>query len=198
MGIWKKQGNTERQFRLQVALKKAIAQLEKRRAQLEKQFRTKYIAAKEAKAAGDKEEAIRLLEECQLITDEQNDIKKEIFKLNHAESLVDYLIMAPEVSALLRTTASAEEIDPAKVLGIVSNLEQHIAQTKEADEKLGTLPTGIDTQGLPSPPMEETTESELQEETSLEKDTNSIHSDDVTDSITKSKKGSKNETETEL
>jgi len=198
MGIWKKQGNTERQFRLQVALKKAIAQLEKRRAQLEKQFGTKYIAAKEAKAAGDKEEAIRLLEECQLITDEQNDIKKEIFKLNRAESLVDYLIMAPEVSALLRTTASAEEIDPAKVLGIVSNLEQHIAQTKEADEKLGTLPAGIDTQGLPSLPMKETTESDLQEETSLEKDTNSIHSDDVTDSITKSKKVSKNGKETEL
>lgn len=199
MGIWKKQGSAERQFRLQVAFKKAIAQLEKRRALLEKSFRTKYMAAQEAKAAGDKEEAIRLLEECQLITDEQDDVKKEIFKLNRAESLVDYLIMAPEVSALLRTTASAEEIDPAKVLGIVSNLEQHIAQTKEADEKLGTLPAGVDTQVLPPLPMEETTESDLQEGTSLEKDTNSNNSDEVTDSITTSKKVStKNEKETEL
>lgn len=198
MGIWKKQGSAERQFRLQVALKKALSQLEKRKALLEKKFRTKYIAAQDAKTAGDKAEAIRLLEECQLITDEQNDIKKEIFKLNRAESLVDYLIMAPEVSALLRTTTSAEEIDPAKVMGIVSNLEQHIAQTREADEKLGTLPAGIDTQGLPALLMEETTEPDLQEGTSLEKDTNSIHSDDVTDSITKSKKVSKNGKETEL
>jgi hypothetical protein len=198
MGIWKKQGSAERQFRLQVALKKAIAQLEKRRAQLEKSFRTKYISAQEAKAAGDKEEAIRLLEECQLITDEQNEIKKEIFKLNRAESLIDYLIMAPEVSALLRTTTSAEEIDPAKVLGIVSNLEQHIAQTEEADEKLGTLPADIDAQGLPSLPIEESKESDLQEETSLEMDTNSVDSDDVTDSDKKSNEVSKKGKETEL
>ncbi|MFX1465952.1 MAG: hypothetical protein ACFFA5_05720 [Promethearchaeota archaeon] len=198
MGLWKKQSSAERQFRLQVALKKAIAQLEKRRAQLEKQFRTKYTSAQVAKETGDKEEAIRLLEECQLITDEQNDIKKEIFRLNRAESLVDYLIMAPEVSALLRTTTSAEEIDPAKVLGIVSNLEQHIAQTKEADEKLGTLPADIDSQGLPSLPIVETRESDLQEETSLEEDINSVHSHAETDSITKSKKVSKNEKETEL
>jgi hypothetical protein len=198
MGIWKKQGSAEKQFRLQVAFKKAIAQLEKRRALLEKQFRTKYMAAQEAKAAGDKEEAIRLLEECQLITDEQNDVKKEIFKLNRAESLVDYLIMAPEVSSLLRTTTSAEEIDPAKVLGIVSNLEQHIAQTKEADEKLGTLPAGIDIQELPSLPMEETTESDLHEEISLEIDINSVDSDDVTDSDKKSSDVSKKGKETEL
>lgn len=198
MGIWKKQGNTERQFRLQVALKKAIAQLEKRRAQLEKQFRTKYIAGKEAKAAGDKEEAIRLLEECQLITDEQNDIKKEIFKLNRAESLVDYLIVAPEISALLRTTSSSEEIDPAKVLGIVSNLEQHIAQTKEVDEKLGTLPAGIDTQGLPSPPMEETTESDFLEEPSLEIESNSVQSEEMTDSNKENQDATKKEKEKEI
>ena len=197
MGIWKKQGNTERQFRLQVALKKAIAQLEKRRAQLEKQFRTKYIAAQEAKATGDKEEAIRLLEECQLITDEQNDIKKEIFKLNRAESLVDYLIMAPEVSTLLRSQSSSEEIDPAKVLGIVSNLEQHIAQTKEVDEKLGTIPTGIDTQGLPSPHMEETTKSEFPEEHSQEIESNTILSEDITDSTKKNQDAAKKEKETE-
>jgi len=198
MGIWKKQGNTERQFRLQVALKKAIAQLEKQRAQLEKQFRIKYTAAQEAKTAGDKEEAIRLLEECQLITDEQNDIKKEIFKLNRAESLVDYLIVAPEISALLRTTSSSEEIDPAKVLGIVSNLEQHIAQTKEVDEKLGTLPAGIDTQGLPSPPMEETTESDFLEEPSLEIESNSVQSEEMTDSNKENQDATKKEKETEI
>jgi hypothetical protein len=198
MGIWKKQGNTERQFRLQVALKKAIAQLEKQKAQLEKQFRIKYTAAQEAKTAGDKEEAIRLLEECQLITDEQNDIKKEIFKLNRAESLVDYLIVAPEISTLLRTTSSAEEIDPAKVLGIVSNLEQHIAQTKEVDEKLGTIPAGIDTQGLPSPPMEETTESDFLEEPSLEIESNSVQSEEMIDSNKENQDATKKEKETEI
>ena len=36
MGIWKKQGAEQRQWRLQVALKKAISQLEKRKAILEK------------------------------------------------------------------------------------------------------------------------------------------------------------------
>ncbi len=198
MGIWKKQGNTERQFRLQVALKKAIAQLEKRKALLEKQFRTKYTAAQEAKASGDKEEAIRLLEECQLITDEQNDIKKEIFKLNRAESLVDYLIVAPEISALLRTTTSSEEIDPAKVLSIVSNLEQHIAQTKEADEKLGTLPAGIDTQGLPSPPMEDITESDVLEEPSLEIESKSVQSEEMTDANKENQDAAKKEKETEM
>ena len=80
MGIWKKQGSVERQFRLQMALKKAISQLEKRKAILEKQFRTKYTAAQTAKMTGDKDEAIRLLEECQIITDEQDEIKKEIFE----------------------------------------------------------------------------------------------------------------------
>jgi hypothetical protein len=197
MGLWKKQGAAERQFRLQLTLKKAIAQLEKRRALLEKQFRTKYTSAQIAKETGDKEEAIRLLEECQLITDEQNEIKKEIFKLNRAESLVDYLIMAPEISALLRSKGSAEEIDPAKVLGIVSNLEQHIEQAKEVDEKLGTIPTGIDTQGLPSPHMEETIKSEFSEEYSPEIDSNSILSDDITDSTKKNQEAAKKEKETE-
>ncbi len=198
MGIWKKQGGATRQFRLQVALKKAIAQLEKRRAQLEKQFRTKYTAAQEAKMAGDKEVAIRLLEECQLITDEQSEIKKEIFKLNRAESLVDYLIVAPEISALLRTTASSEDIDPAKVLGIVSNLEQHIAQTKEADEKLGTLPAGIDTQGLPSPLMEEIIESDVLEEPSQEIESNSVQSEEMKDLNKENRDTAKKEKETEL
>jgi hypothetical protein len=197
MGIWKKQGAEQRQWRLQVALKKAISQLEKRKAILEKQFRTKYTAAQEAKATGEKEEAIRLLEECQLITDEQNEIKKEIFKLNRAESLVDYLIMAPEISALLRSKGSVEEIDPAKVLGIVSNLEQHIAQTKEVDEKLGTIPTGIDTQDLPSPHTEETIKSEFSEEYSPEIESNSILSEDITDSTKKNQDAAKKEKETE-
>jgi hypothetical protein len=197
MGIWKKQGAEQRQFRLQVALKKAISQLEKRKAILEKQFRTKYTAAQEAKASGDKAEAIRLLEECQILTDEQDEIKKEIFKLNRAESLVDYLIMAPEISALLRSKGSAEEIDPAKVLGIVSNLEQHIAQTKEVDEKLGTIPTGIDTQGLPSPHMEETIKSEFPEEHSHEIESNTILSEDITHSTKKNQDAAKKEKETE-
>ncbi len=198
MGIWNSQSNTEKQIRLSYSIKKAIAQLEKRRAQLEKQFRTKYIAAQEAKAAGDKEEAIRLLEECQLITDEQNDIKNEIMKLSRAESMIEYLIILPEVSALLGTTSSSEEIDPAKVMGIMSNLEQHIKQTREADEKLGTIPAEIDSQVSPSPLTGETTESDFQEETSLEKDTNSVYSDDVTDSNKKSKEVSKKGKETEL
>jgi hypothetical protein len=195
MGIWNRQNNTEKQIRLSYSIKKAIAQLEKRRALLEKQFRTKYIAAQEAKAAGDKEEAIRLLEECQLITDEQNDIKKEIMKLNRAESMIDYLIILPEVSALLGTTSSAEEIDPAKVLGIMSNLEQHIAQTREADEKLGTPPAGIDTHGLPSPPIEEPTESDFHEESFQEIEFEAVQPEDKTDSNKKKRNASKKETE---
>ena len=100
MGIWKSQSNTEKQIRLSYSIKKAIAQLEKRRAQLEKQFRNKYIAAQEAKAAGDKEEAIRLLEECQLITDEQNDIKNEQPDEFHfmREQLDDFLYRASKIS----------------------------------------------------------------------------------------------------
>jgi hypothetical protein len=195
MGIWNKQSKNDSVIRLSYSIKKAIAQLEKRRALLEKQFRTKYIAAQEAKAADDKEEAIRLLEECQLITDEQNDIKKEIMKLNRAESMIDYLIILPEVSALLGTTSSAEEIDPAKVLDIMNNLEQHIAQTREADEKLGTPPAGIDTHGLPSPPMEEPTESDFHDESFQEIEFEAVQPEDKTDSNKKKRDASKKETE---
>ncbi|MCK5587406.1 MAG: hypothetical protein KAI34_01610 [Candidatus Lokiarchaeota archaeon] len=197
MGIWNRQNNTEKQIRLSYSIKKAIAQLEKRRAQLEKLFRQKYIAAQEAKNLGDKEEAIRLLEECQMIDEESKTVKNELMKLSRAESMIEYIIILPEVSAFLGTTSSSEEIDPARVLGIVSNLEQHIKQTREADEKLGTLPTGIDTQGLPSPPMGKTKESESPEELSQEIESNSIQSEDVSDSNQKSTDASKKGKETE-
>ncbi|MFX1521221.1 MAG: hypothetical protein ACFFCD_15010, partial [Promethearchaeota archaeon] len=86
MGFWNKQNNTEKQIRLSYAIKKTIAQLEKRRIQLEKLFRQKYTAAQEAKNLGDKDEAIRLLEECQTIDEESKSVKNDLLKLSRAES----------------------------------------------------------------------------------------------------------------